>query len=236
MIWKSRDSGSESNGSSSASEKYSHRHTQECYRYYKVGHIAWYCLSTALVESTGQTETAAVAATTTMTTTSIENYWTTVTHGESPSTESWYLHCATTSHSCSDRRKFEWYTEYTKREEREICKFAGRVAGKAIGYGNVRLRLRLPGYGRYHEVVVRDIVHIKGAHNSLSQSRLMHWGLQIVSVHGYGIKIYDNLQTESAQSQIQDQGRGNLAGMSPQFGGLFWLDLKFAGKRCCARG
>jgi len=183
---KSRDSGSESDGSSSESEKHRRRHTQECYRCHKVGHIARYCPSTAPVESGAPTETAAAtaaaAAATTMTTTSIENYWMTVT-GRSPGKEAWYLDCATTSHICGDRRKFERYTEYTKKEEREIGDFAGRVAGKAIGHGDVRLRLRLPG-GRQHEVVVRNVLHVEGAHNSLSQSRLMDRGLRIFPVNG----------------------------------------------------
>jgi hypothetical protein len=129
---KSGDSGSESDGSSSESEKHRRtnwRDTQECYRCHKVGHIAWYCPTAAPVESAAPTETAAA-------TTSIENYWMTVT-GRYPEKEGWYLDCTTTSHVCGDRRKFERYTEYTKREEREIRDFAGRVAGKAIGYGDV---------------------------------------------------------------------------------------------------
>jgi hypothetical protein len=117
---KSRDPGSESDGSSSESEKHRRRRTQECYRCHKVGHIARYCPSTAPVESSAAKETAAAAETTT---TSFENYLMTVTNRESPSMESWYLDCATTSHICGDRRKFERYTEYTKRDEREIRDF-----------------------------------------------------------------------------------------------------------------
>jgi len=246
---KSRGSGSESDGSSSESEKHASRRTnwrdtQECYRCHKKGHIAQYCPSTAPVKSGAPTETAAAAAAaaaaTTMTTTSIENYWMTVTNGKSPSKESWYLDCATTTHICGDRRKFERYTEYTKREEREIRDFAGRVAGKAIGHGDVRLRLRLPG-GRRNEVVVRNVLHVEGAHNSLSQSRLMDRGLRIVPVNGYGIKIYDKSPAEdSARGQGRGRGRGrgrgNLVGVARQFGGLFRLDVKFAGKRYRARG
>jgi hypothetical protein len=123
-------------------------------------------------------------------TTSIEKCWMTVTNGKSPSKESWYLDCATTSHICGDRQRFERYTEYTKREEPEIRNFAGRIAGKAIGHGDVRLRLRLlGGRHRIHEVVVRNVLHVEGAHNSLSQSRLMDRGLRTVPGNGYGIKI-----------------------------------------------
>jgi len=224
---KTRDSDSESDGSSSESEKHRRRHTQECYRCHKVGHIARYCPSTAVVESTAPTETAAAT-----TTTSIENYWMTVTNGESPSKESWYLDCATTTHICGDRRKFERYTEYTKREEREIRDFAGRVAGKAIGHGDVRLRLRLPG-GRRNEVVVRNVLYVEGAHNSLSQSRLMDRGLRIVPVNGYGIKIYDK---SPAEDSARGRGRGSLVGVARQIGGLFRLDVKVTGKRYRARG
>jgi len=235
---KSRGSGSESDGSSSESEKHRRRHTQECYRCHKVGHIAWYCRSTALMEigastevaAAAPTETAAVAATTT---TSIENYWMTVT-GRSPENEGWYLDCATTSHVCGDWRKFERYTECTKRDGREIRDFAGRVAGKAIGHGDVRLRLRLPG-GRHriHEVVVRNVLHVEGAHNSLSQSRLMDQGLRIVPVNDYGIKIYDK---SPAEDSARGRGRGSLVGVARQIGGLFRLDVKFAGKRYRVRG
>jgi len=231
---RSRGSGSESDGSSSESEKHRCRHTQECYSCHKVGHIAWYCPSTAPVESGAQTETAAAAVTTT---TSIENYWMTVTTRESPSKESWYVDCATTSHICGDRQEFVRYTQYAKRDEQEIHDFAGRVAGKAIGYGDVQLRLRLPGYRRNHEVVVRNVLHIEGAHNSLSQSRLMDRGLQIVPVNGYGIKIYDKLPAEeSAGGQGRGRGWGNLLGLARQIWGLFRLDVKDAGKRNRARG
>jgi len=239
---KSCGSGSESDGSSSESEKHRRRNwkdTQECYRCHQVGHIARYCPSTAPVESGAPTATAAeaAAAAMTMTMTSIENYCMTVT-GRAPEKEGWYLDCATTSHVCGDRWKFEQYTEYTKREEREIRDFAGRVAGKAIGYGDVRLRLRLPGYRRNHEVVVRNVLHIEGAHTSLSQSRLMDRGLQIVPVNGYGIKIYDKSPTDSARGQSQGRGRGreNLVGVARQVAGLFRQDGKFAGKRYRARG
>jgi hypothetical protein len=87
--------------------------------------------------------------------------------------------------------------------------FAWRVAGKAIGQGDVRLRFWLVpgGRGRINEVVVRDVLHVAGAHNSLSQSRLMDRGLWIVRVNGYGIKIYDN------------QGQGSLVAVAPQVGG-----------------
>ena len=230
---KSRGSGSESDGSSSESEKHRHRNTQECYRCHKIGHIARYCPRTAPVASSAATETAA----TTTTTTSIEDYWMTTTGREAPSKESWYLDCATTSHICGDRQRFERYTEYTKREEREIRDFAGMTVGKATGHGDVRLRLRLPG-GRKHVVVVRNILHVEGAHNSLSLSRLMDRGLWIFPVNGYGIKIYDK---SPAEDSARGRGRGSLVGVVRQIGGLFRLDMKrldvkVAGKRYRARG
>jgi hypothetical protein len=86
---------------------------------------------------------------TTETTTTIENYWVKLTaRGDStiPWKESWYLDCAATSHVGVDRRNSIWYTEYARRNEREIRDYYGRAAGKAIGHGDVRLRLRLLGY------------------------------------------------------------------------------------------
>ena len=140
------------------------------------------------------------------------------------------MDCATTSHVCGDRQEFIRYTQYAKRDEQEIHEFAGRVAGKAIGYGDVRLRFRLPGNRRNHEVLGRNVFHIEGAHNSLSQSRLMDRGLRIVPVNGYGIKIYDKAPRDSAR------GGGSLGGVARQIGGLFrldvkWLNVKVAGKR-----
>jgi len=88
------------------------------------------------------------------------------------------------------------------------------------------LWLRLPGYRRDHEVAVRNVLHIEEAHNLLSQSQLMVRGLQIVSVNGYGIKIWDKTPAEST-----GRGRGNLVGMAHQIGVSFRLDVKFAGKR-----
>jgi hypothetical protein len=72
------------------------------------------------VESGAPTVVAAAAATMMMTTASIENYWITVPNRESPSKESWYLDCATTSHICGDEQEFIQYTQYAKRDEREI--------------------------------------------------------------------------------------------------------------------
>jgi len=148
----------------------------------------------------------------------------TVTNGNSPSQQSWNLDCAPTTHICRDQRKFERYTDYSMTEERQICNFAGRVAGNDIGHRDVRLSLRLPG-GCRNEVVVRNVFYVKGAHNSLSQSRLMDQGLQIVPVNGYGIKIYDKAPAEST-----GQGGGNLVSVAHLIGGLFRLDVKVAGK------
>jgi len=173
-----------------------------------------------------------------ITMTSIENYCMTVA-GRFPGKGSWYLDCATTSHVCGDQRKFEWSTEYTKRDERVICEFVGMVAGKAIGHRDERVRLWLPGSRhRIHEVVTRNVLHVAGAHNSLSQFRLMDRGLLIVPVIGYGTKIYNK---SPAEDSAQGRGQGSLVGVARQIGGLFRLDVKrldvkVAGKRYRARG
>ena len=202
---KSRDSASERDGSSSESEKHHCRHTQECYRCHKVGHIAWYYPSTAMMESAAPTETAAATMTT-----SIENYWMTVT-GKSPEKDGWYLDCAIITHNCEYRRKFERYMEYTKSEEWKIWDFAGSVGVEAIRHGDVWMRLGLPG-GRRNEVVVRNILHVSGAHHTLFQLWLIDWGLQIVPVNGYRIKIHD-------KERVKSTGRGNLVCVACQIGG-----------------
>jgi len=114
---------------------------------------------------------------------------------------------------------------------RDIRDFAGRVAGKAIGYGDLRLRLQLPGYRRNHQDVVRNVLHINGAHNLLSQLQHMDRGLQIVHVNEYGIKIYDSAPAESTH-----RGGGNLVAVSHQTAGFLrldvtQLDVMVAGKR-----
>ena len=77
-------------------------------------------------------------------------------------------------HICGERKQFIRYMEHGKSEKREISEFTGRVAGKSFGYGDVRLRLRQPGQGRTSKVVVvRNVLHIEGAHNALPQSMLM---------------------------------------------------------------
>jgi len=190
---KSRVIDSESNGSCYESEKHRRRHTQQCYRHHEVGHIPRYCRSTAPVERRAPTkaaadtptETAAVVATTT---TSIEDCLMIVTNRESPSKESCYWDYTTTSHICGNQPNFDWYTEHTKREEREIRNFAGKVAGKAIDHGDVGLMVRLPG-GRRNELVVRNVLYVEGAHNSLAQPWLVDRDWPIVPVNGYGIKI-----------------------------------------------
>ena len=74
---------------------------------------------------------------------------------------------------------------------------------------------------------MRNVLHVKGAHKPLSQTQLMDWGLRIVPVNGYGIKIFDKSPTDSARGR----GRGNFVGVSHPIGGLFWVDVKFAEKR-----
>ena len=51
--------------------------------------------------------------------------------------------------------------------------------------GDVRLRFQLPGCCRVNEVVVKNVLNVTGAHNSLSQSRIIDRGLWIVTVNGY---------------------------------------------------
>jgi len=202
-----------------------------CFYCHKEGHKVWNCPSMKRGDppvTKESTETAAKDDTITAVSVSaetIKNYWVTTTGGKpAPSKESWYLDCASTSHICGDRRKFARYTEFTKKDEREIRDFAGRVAGKAIGQGDVRLRFRLPGgRDRINEVVVRDVLHVAGAHNSLSQSRLMDRGLRIAPVNGFGIKIYNNANTGRG-------GQGTLVAVAPQIGGLLRFDVDVARK------
>jgi len=205
-----------------------------CFYCHKEGHKVWNCPSMKHGDppvTKVSTETTAKATDEAITTTrdaaemttSIDNYWVTDTGGKTaPSKESWYLDCASTSHIDGDRRKFAGYTGFTKKDEREIRDFVRMVAGQAIGHGDVRLSFRLPGYRRVNEVVVTDALTVEGAHNSLSQSRLMDRGLRIVPVNGFGIKIYYNANTGRG-------GQGTLVAVTPQVGGLFRFDVDAGG-------
>ena len=127
------------------------------------------------------------------------------------------------AHICGERKQIVRYTEYGKSEEREISVFTGRVAGKAIGYGDVQLRIWQPSRQRTSKVVVvRNVLHVEGAHNPLSQSMLMDRGLRIVPVNGYGLRIH-------ATGTDHPSRRGELVGVAQQVGGLFQLDVVSAG-------
>jgi hypothetical protein len=54
------------------------------------------------------------------------------------------------------------------RDEREISDLAGSTASKAVGQGDIRLKIRLPG-NRKHQVVVTDALQVQPAQNVLSQ-------------------------------------------------------------------
>ena len=211
-----------------------------CFNCHKEGHKVWNCPSMKRGDppvTQDSTEIPAkddsiTAARASAEMTTIENYWVTDTGGKTaPSKQSWYLDCPSTSHRCGDQRKFARYTGFTKKDEQDIRDFAGKVPGKVIGQGDVQLRLRSPGrrtHGghRVHEVVVRDVLHVAGAHNSLSQSRLMDRGLRIVPVNGFGIKIYDKAPAMGTGRG----GQGSHVAVAPQVGGLFRFDVDVARK------
>jgi len=118
--------------------------------------------------------------------------------------------------------KFLQYPGFSRKDEREIHDFAGRVPGKVIRQEDDRLSFRLPG-GRdcITEVVVRDVLYVEGAHNSLTESRLIDQGIHIVPVDGFIIKIYD-------KAPAMGTGRGcqrSLVPVAPQVGGLFRFDV-----------
>ena len=131
-------------------EDQDHKGKPTCFYCHKQGHKVWNCPSMKRGDppvTKESTETAAKDDTITAASVSaetIENYWATDTGGKTaPSKESWYLDCACYSHTCGNRRKFVRYTGFTKKDQREIRDFPGRVAGKAIGQGDVRLKFRL---------------------------------------------------------------------------------------------
>jgi len=158
---------------------------------------------------------------------SIQYYWVTDTGRKTaPSKESWYMEFGSTSRICGDRREIVGYTGFTKRVKRDIRDYAGRVAGTAIRQGDVVWSFRLPGYRRVNEVGMRDDLHVDGAHNSLSQSRLMDRGQQIVPLNGIGIEIYDTVRAMGTASS----GQGSLVAVAPQVGALFRFDVDAAGK------
>jgi len=80
-------------------------------------------------------------------------------------------------------------------------------------------------------LVVRDVLHVEGAQDSLSQSRLMDRELRIVPVNGYIIKIYDKAPAIRTGCGHQ----GNHVAVAPQAGDLFGFDVNVARKGCQSR-
>ena len=225
-----------SKGNESGEDQGTRKGHPTCFYCHEKGQKVWNCPSVKRSDppvTNESTETAAKAKDDTITAardsvemrTTIENYWVAERGGKTaPSKESWYLDCASTSQVCGDRRKFARYMGFTKQDEWEIRDFARRVAGQAVGQGDVQLKFRLPG-NREHEVVVRDVLHVAGAHNSLSQSRLMDGGLQIVPVNSFGIKIYDAPEMGTGR-----RGEGSIVAVAPQVRDLFQFDVDVARK------
>ena len=154
-------------------------------------------------------------------TTTIEHYFMATTGAAPLQASDWFVGGGCTMHICGERKHFIRYTEYRKSEEREISDFAGRVAGKAIGYDDIRLRLRQPGRRTSKVAVVRNVLHVEGAHNTLSQSILMDRGLRIVPANGYGLRIY--------ATGTGHRRRGELVGVAPQVSGLLQFGVVSAG-------
>jgi len=101
----------------------------------------------------------------------------------------------------------------TKTDKWEIRGCVGTEAGNTFRHGDVHLSFRMPGYSQVNEHVVTDILNVEGAHNILSQSKLMDQGPRIVPVNGYLIQIYDNQDEASiidGAHQIGDPLRFDL--------------------------
>jgi len=140
------------------------------------------------------------------------------------SIESWNFDSASTPHIDANGRKFFPYTRSVKKDKREVYVFAWRAASNAIEQGDVRLRIQLPG-GHYHmtAAMVRDVLHVEGAHNLRSQSGLMDTGLQIISMNGFRIEIHNNSHTGGG-------GQVTPVAAAPHVGGQFWFHVDVAGE------
>ena len=193
-----------------------------------MGHIAWYCPSTAPVGSTALTETPAVAST--MRRTASGNYWRTVTNWESPLKESWCLDCATTTHNWGDRETCPQGAEYTMRDERVIHDFARSITGKAIWYGDVPFRLWVSEYHHNFDVILQNVLYIDEAYSILSISWLVNWLVRIVSVNCCRIKICTD-----ARSHCKVWGQWSLMGVTIKGGLWFQLNVIFTWERYQAR-
>ena len=142
---KDKDKGRKSWKGDESDEDQADRKSQPiCFYCNKEGHKIWNCPSMKHSDPPVirvNTETAAKDDKITAARISAEtmgNYWVTDIAGKTaPLKECWHLDCASTSHICGDRRNFALYIGSTKKDEREIRDFTGRVAGKAIGQGDV---------------------------------------------------------------------------------------------------
>ena len=74
-------------------------------------------------------------------------------------------------------------------------------------------------------VVVRNVLHVEGAHNAFSQSMLMGREPRIVPANGYGLRTHAAV----TGADHRRRGLGELVGVARQVGWLFQLDVVSAG-------
>ena len=103
-----------------------------------------------------------------------------------------YLDCACSAHVTSRRDVFVEFTAIPE-GTRPVKGFEGSVL-YARGQGNIKLKMRLPNSGS-RDVTIRNVLYVPGSVNIISQGMLMELGLRIVPVNGYGINIYNNINS-----------------------------------------
>jgi len=147
-------------------------------------------------------DTAAKASTET---TSIENYW--MVASSNASSSDWFIDCGCTTHISSCRSMFMTYTEYPP-NTKKVKEYNG-VASFASGYGSVRLICQLPD-GKLETIILKEVVHLPGSFNLISQSQIMHKDIKVEPVNHYGLNLYNR--------------HGKLIATAPEVDGLFVLD------------
>jgi len=182
---------------------------QKCFHCQRQGHITENCLSKQHGDPAKAADTAATASTeasvTSTLTTSIENYW--MVASSSASSSYWFIDCGCMTHISGRWSMFITYTEYPP-NTKMVNGYNGPTSF-ASGYASVRLICLLPD-GKTEMIIFREVVHLPGLLNLISQSQIMDKDVKVKLVNCYGLKLYNR--------------HGKLIASAPQVDGLFVLD------------
>ena len=180
---------------------------RKCFHSHRRGNTTKNCLSKQRGDPPKAADTAANASTETTSTltTSIENYW--MVASSNASSSDWFIDCRCTTHISGCRSMFITYTEYPPNTKK--VKGYNGVTSFVSAYGSVRLTCQLPD-GKTETIILKDLVHLPGLFNLISQAQIMYKDVKVEPVNHYGLNLYNRHR--------------KLIATAPKVDGLFVLD------------